>query len=768
MISKSLANGHLQRFLFCIILIIPFITKAQELTFKPLKSEGKLPREFHYYVQQTLHNIKSDSQTDKKFETEAWLGIHGLITSGSILFGDTVSRYINELAHEITTANNITDDLKFYVLRSTETNAFATDQGYIFVTVGALADSRNREELAFILCHEISHYLLKHNYQKYKRSETLNESSGKSKLSTEERVKEFFAYSRHDELEADSMGSQLYLKCGFTPESILQSLNNLDEINSSFIRYNWNFHYLEDPAFKFPTPYYQLDSMDDPRYYGFFNSIIWQEDRTKKKSKDDDDDAYSTHPDISVRISTMRDILKKSAGLDSFEITTDIPIEASFQFVHRLSQVDNLLSHFSSTNYVMAHYYTMILQQEWGASQELEFFKTLSLNNIYYKLFHRAGRMITLTPLLTLDNSDNWNVTHMSRFFHLLSNEEWLMILCRENMKWKEIYPENKVTDRYLKQSTYFAHEFVSFSFKRYAEDTVKNSALTHGKVWLQKNTADAAFDPYEVWNIRTEYLKHSFTMVKYEGGERYERWQEWYADHDTFFPPNVDRYSKTLRYFPSHKPKLSYKESREHRDSVLFLSPRIRTYRYKDDQYENDVEQNEQNLADLTNQIRSFGSDLNIGFAEVDLTNRDSLNTEVYNEHYFLEAWVMEKIRAASNLIVPVTSFYEESPRNTYGQNVVFFTYVSVLDNGLKDRPLLEWLTPVTFPVKWIRAFKKPRSRVEYMSALIDLDQDAMLFFEYEILRKSLTTDMLRAHVYDLMYESKRVLNESREENED
>jgi len=72
--------------------------------------------------------------------------------SGRVLFGDPVSEYVNTVADKLLENEpELRSKLRFYCLKSNVTNAFATNQGMIFVTLGLIAQLENEAQLAQVL-----------------------------------------------------------------------------------------------------------------------------------------------------------------------------------------------------------------------------------------------------------------------------------------------------------------------------------------------------------------------------------------------------------------------------------------------------------------------------------------------------------------------------------------------------------------------------------------------------------------------------------------
>jgi len=138
----------------------------------------------------------------------------------------------------------------FTVLNSPVINAFALPGGYVYITRGILALANNEAEVAGVLGHEIGHVVAKHSEQRYDRSIMTNLGvAGASILSSiflgqgaGELIGQagqvaggayLAAFSRENELEADTIGVRLLARVGYAPDAqaaFLQSLSDDTEL----------------------------------------------------------------------------------------------------------------------------------------------------------------------------------------------------------------------------------------------------------------------------------------------------------------------------------------------------------------------------------------------------------------------------------------------------------------------------------------------------------------------------------------------------------
>ncbi|MGB0429140.1 MAG: M48 family metallopeptidase [Bacteroidia bacterium] len=153
-----------------------------------------------------------------------------LLNSGFILFNKELDSFFNEIKQIIISNNNVTD-FNIYALNSSQINAFASDNGNIYFTLGLLSRLKTEAQVAAILCHELSHFQLKHNIKGFtnKLKAKLNLDSFMKDLSVNFKDIEYHNYSQILELEADSLGFIYHLNSGYNPTAFIDVFDILSK-----------------------------------------------------------------------------------------------------------------------------------------------------------------------------------------------------------------------------------------------------------------------------------------------------------------------------------------------------------------------------------------------------------------------------------------------------------------------------------------------------------------------------------------------------------
>ena len=134
-----------------LILSSSFVFAQNEEEHKPLTASGYIPEDIRKLsydkFKDDLGNVdkkSADRKSTEEFLLMSNYRIDELLQSGKILFNDPISEYCEKILDEI-----LKDDadtrakIRVYTIRSSIANAFATNQGILFVTVGLMAQLEN-------------------------------------------------------------------------------------------------------------------------------------------------------------------------------------------------------------------------------------------------------------------------------------------------------------------------------------------------------------------------------------------------------------------------------------------------------------------------------------------------------------------------------------------------------------------------------------------------------------------------------------------------
>lgn len=257
-----------------------------------LKSHGKIPDDFttntvQKYGEDVVSNRKKETKEeklDKEFLLNTNYEIDRMLHGGTVVFNDPVSNFANKVLDQLLIDNpDLRKQLRLYTIKSNVPNAFCTRQGIIFVTTGLVSKLETEAQLAFILSHEITHYVEQHVTDSYREAKIVKKGKGKYKLtSKDEKIKILSNFSKEKELVADEAGLDLFSRSPYSYDGVMGTFKVLKYSYLPFEEKVFDHTYFNDEALYIPENFFP-DSI---------NPIT---------AVDDFDDSKSSHPNLKTR-----------------------------------------------------------------------------------------------------------------------------------------------------------------------------------------------------------------------------------------------------------------------------------------------------------------------------------------------------------------------------------------------------------------------------------------------------------------------------------
>ena len=170
---------------------------------------------------------KPDISSD---EAGLWMQMDGvennLRSSGYVVTDRKLNKYVRDVTCRISA--DYCKDLRLYIVQTPHFNASMAPNGTMQVWTGTLLRVENEAQLAYVLGHELAHYIRRHSVQKWRRIR--NKSSASAFLTVSTRMaglgfvgdlaelaslSSVMAFSRDNEREADEMGLEFIAKAGY-------------------------------------------------------------------------------------------------------------------------------------------------------------------------------------------------------------------------------------------------------------------------------------------------------------------------------------------------------------------------------------------------------------------------------------------------------------------------------------------------------------------------------------------------------------------------
>jgi hypothetical protein len=416
--------------------------------YKTLQSQGAMPEDFSLVTYQKIEKRleSKDSLLKNDIDQRFFLGksmysIDELLHSGFVSYGDEMTMHIQAVA-DLLLKNNpeLKSQLRFYTLKTAQTNAFSTDQGIIFVTTGLVSQINNDAQLAYVLAHEIAHFTEKHAVNTYNWS--------KQKDNITDKIAHMSQYSRENEFEADKLAVELYKNAGFLKEEIPNVFDVL------------LYSYLPFDELEITLDYFQSAGLVLPSY-------LFPSTEFPIKASEDIDDSKSTHPNIKKRRVA---VAEKIASLgNEWGTMAFISGSAKFLEVRTIARFESLRIQVVDAEYAKGLYSIFILEKEYPNSIYLKRLKSQCWLGLYQYI-----KILKLGQTVAKNNEGESVKVH-----YLLSkmDKKALVVLALRNVyQLKTEQPEDAELNAIYKQFCKELGSDKSFNIKKFF--TVKSELM--------------------------------------------------------------------------------------------------------------------------------------------------------------------------------------------------------------------------------------------------------------------------------------------------
>ncbi len=415
--------------LFIALALIGFAshnTDAQRQdSYVPLQCRGEIPEEFRTLTAtkvqkaQAKERLSDRSSKDKRSVNDFLLRnnyvIDELLNSGKVLFGDSVTEYVNAVAGKLLVDNSeLQQTLRFYVVKSTEVNAFTTNMGIVFITVGLLAQIENEAQLAFVLAHEIAHFEKEHSINSLlETKKIINKTRNDRYNGYDGRIKLLSTFSKDLEFQADEIGFMRFTKAGYNKNA---ASNMMDVLQFSFTPF------LDVP---FNPAFLELDSMKFPK------ELLLAEATKIPLTTDDSDDSESSHPNIRKR----REILQEKIAACTLSGENYLMPKTQFENIRRICRNEMIHLDLIERRYMMAFYHSFALSTLNPGSKYYDESMAKSLYGISMYCSNRQRHKVLLNSEKVYENLQTCN-----HIFTKLNNKQINLIAIRYLMSIQEKY----------------------------------------------------------------------------------------------------------------------------------------------------------------------------------------------------------------------------------------------------------------------------------------------------------------------------------------
>ena len=347
---------------------------SQSITYKPLNDDAAQIKTWdanmatqHKQLLDTLRNYyKADF---KKIYENRYTDLKELTAKNRILTDSVANNYLQQLVKTIF-INNPVISQQGYRIRFTRDywpNAASMGEGTIIFNIGLFTKLQNESQVAFVLCHEIAHYHLRHSQNSIERYvNTINSKEYQEELrrivkSEYQRGKQLESlaktltfnsrrHTREHESSADSMALELFRNTPFKTEEALSCLALLDSIDKD----KYNVAPALDKIFNFPQYPFQKKWIQEEQ--SLFSAMA----ASSKEEKSKERDSLKTHPDCAVRVKQLSEKVKKYSTGNKHVAPVDA---VSFKQLQELFDYEIIAHCYNNDDISRSFYYTLQLLQ---------------------------------------------------------------------------------------------------------------------------------------------------------------------------------------------------------------------------------------------------------------------------------------------------------------------------------------------------------------------------------------------------------------------
>ena len=731
----------------CILAAFPVFSQDFE-NYSPLECSGKIPEVFRT---SSLEKYESDRQNidqdhdlrrrkdEQRFYLRSNYLLDELLLSGQVLFNDPLTHYVNKVADELLKSDpELRSKLQFFAVKSPYVNAFTTDAGVVLVNVGLLAKLETEAQLAFILAHEAIHYQRKHVLNSYIESKKIERGQGQyGRAGMDDQIMAKSQYSKELELEADLAGLRLYIKSGYSLESLLNVFDVLHNAKQPFAEVAFDKTFFETEHLVFPDTYFK-ETLD---------TIVIEEDY---------DDSLSTHPNTEKRKAALAAELD---GMDNGKRKEFLYSELEFLKVRTIARFELSRYYLLSQDYGRCIYHSYSLLQDFPDNHYL----LTNITNSLYGL-SRFKNSTVLSYVLDLPDDMPGESQQVYYFLRQLTKKELSVTALVWTRKMIQKFPEDehfKLLLQDLTNDLASVHKLTpgDFELNPYEPplpdslpakpDTILLDSLPKEEVITPTDPVDDTYEDVFIDYALIDALADSTFLSSFENSVISYRRKK-----------NVENFMKRKE---RHERVRNRRLERRHGkalgiDSLVLVDPFYRSIdvRKKDNlKVKRSEKRYEKFLASLRKNARMNELHLEI----LDLESLEDHETDRFNDYVRLTEWLKEDM--ARNR-VDMSYFTHERVKHLkerYG--TPYFAWAGTI--SVKRRSYIDPATRlygslfvVPIPYMIYRALT-PAYDTYYFFMVFDLEKQELLLSEWSEFHIKDRGDLTHSKVYDSFYQVKR-----------
>lgn len=731
--------------------------------YTPMQSRGTIPDEFVTSIkgryQTALKKIdkkdKAKTKRDKKdFLLESNNQIDQVLKSGKVVFQDEVSTYLGKVADKILSKEpSLRKQLKFYPIKYENSNAYAYNEGFVFVQIGLIARCQNEAELAFILGHETAHYSKKHSINRHTEIKKAQRGEGTyNHNSNDEKLKSIREYSRENETEADEIGFDYMRKAGYNAYAAASSLNGLRYSINPIFTAPFNHSLLEVGMYRIPSTYLIENEAKQK------DKDKTEEEDEKAKEEDENDDVLSTHPSLDTRIENILSDLKVA---DTIGKPNYLVSKEEFEHIRELCRFELCRLYLINDELDMAFYHINCLLQQYPKNVYLKRMMSATLYRLASAANHgHLAKKVTL-PAKTYDELKASN--YMLRKFQ---KEELNLLALRYAWYVHQTTPNYFDTEQIIDLSiteytSAFARNVEDFadstefnigmieSYYRADTSSLNNSLLTDkkgkvkkGKIKKQAYWFDRSLSRFVFSDLKKneEFTKRFNTVAEANTKRKLRNSSEAKDDEDKLESDD----NKTIK---GSKKKLSLSNVK----NMILIEPE---YILNDKRKRISVDHiaNEESEIELRDMLKTCAKEADFNLELMAANNIKSKDTTRFNDYTVLKEWVSEYFdnNESSAMATDFNKIKEISERyNT--RYAALFVNVSTIEKIPSGTILLATMVSMVYPIllPWLVTKFFPKKECSFVLVVLDMQENKMIHGNIIHFDTKDRRDLLKSQMY-------------------
>lgn len=718
------------KYLFIPLLFAGCFYAQQNLNenYKPLKSSGTLPDIFtqniRNVIKQDITELNKQKDNDKSIKrtylTEANYEIEKIVKSGNTLVNDEITKYLNEVADIILKNNEpLRKQLNIYTLKSPVVNAYSYDKGYVFIDIGLIAQAETEAQLAYILCHEISHYIKKHNINGYVREKKIDQRKYNGE-NEDDALIEKCQYSKENESEADVEGFRLFEMTNYDLKQAEKAFDVLQYSHLPFELVEFKKNFFETANYTLPERYFLKE----------VSSI---------KNNSNEDDTKMTHPNTSKRKQAIGELISKR---DNSGRTKSIIGKDKFEYIRDLSRMELCRLYIKRRDYPNALYAAYILLKKYPQNQYLH--ETVAKSLYAISLYHKGMIRYNSDSYLESGIPDYSNIeSYPQQLYHLISKmpeNEWTIMSLNYIYRSHKKFPESKVLSAYsdslftlMKNTNWGVVDFVRTNIKEEIKpeivDTTAKETPSNKTDLIATIQKENNFKSYDTAYYKEIYL--DLFMNDKEFVSKFPSGSSVVVNSGFSTYNSGSRSSSTAKKAKKNKWG-EYIKTDSKIEKVLLLEPfYLKVDENKPEEIQYLLSDEKQEKFVLT--VHDCASRQNFELVTLDPGILTSTDVDKINDYSVITDWFSEKFDANDNDSNPILNTNEiDQIISKYGTQYVFKVGI------VNYKP------------------KRGKQRTFYYAYIYDIKNNSVAYKKYEIFSGKDAKDLINAKVYQTFFELK------------